>query len=56
METEKLTISLLESGAGGGNRTPASKAWEAGNKTLKTLELAALSRIAEALNWKIDEK
>jgi hypothetical protein len=35
---------------------PTSEAWEARNKNLKTLELAALSRITEALNWKTNGK
>jgi hypothetical protein len=35
---------------------PVSKAWEARNKNLKTLELAAPNRFAEALDWKIDGK
>ncbi len=33
-----------------------SEAWEARNKTLKTLELAALSRFEIALKWKMDGK
>jgi hypothetical protein len=53
METEKLAISLLESGAGDGNRT-TSEAWEALNKTLKAIELAALSFPSDGLNWKLD--
>jgi hypothetical protein len=35
---------------------PTSEAWEAGNKNLKTLELAALSRFGTALNWKTNGK
>ena len=35
---------------------PTSEAWEARNKNLKTLELAALSRFEEPLSWKIDGK
>jgi hypothetical protein len=35
---------------------PVSEAWEARNKNLKTLELAALSRFEEALSWRIDGK
>jgi hypothetical protein len=31
---------------------PTSEAWEARNKILKTLELAALNGSQEALNWK----
>jgi hypothetical protein len=38
----------------GSELTP--EAWEALNKTLKTLELAALSRSRKAPNWKIDGK
>ena len=32
---------------------PTSKAWEARNKNLKALELAALSSLEKALSWKI---
>jgi hypothetical protein len=32
---------------------PTSEAWEASNKTLKTLVLAALSRFGCALSWKM---
>jgi hypothetical protein len=35
---------------------PTSEAWEALNKTLKAIDLAALSRFATTLNWKIDGK
>jgi hypothetical protein len=35
---------------------PTSEAWEAKNKNLKTLELAALSRSRKTLNWKMDGK
>jgi hypothetical protein len=35
---------------------PTSEAWEARNKNLKTLELAALSRFDRVLSWKIDGK
>jgi hypothetical protein len=35
---------------------PTSEAWEARNKDLKALELAALSRFDEALNWKTNGK
>jgi hypothetical protein len=35
---------------------PTSEAWEARNKNLKTLELAALSRLGEALIWKMNGK
>ena len=35
---------------------PRSEAWEARNKNLKTLELAALSRFAMPLNWKMNGK
>jgi len=30
---------------------PTSEAWEARNKNLKTLELAAVSSLQKALNW-----
>ena len=33
---------------------PTSEAWEARNKNLKTLELAALSSFGKGLSWKID--
>ena len=32
---------------------PASQAWEARNKSLKTLEFAALSRFAKPVSWKM---
>ena len=35
---------------------PTSEAWEACNKTLKTLELAALNEVDEAPNWKMNGK
>jgi hypothetical protein len=35
---------------------PTSEAWEARNKNLKTLELAALSISPRTLNWKMDGK
>jgi hypothetical protein len=35
---------------------PTSEAWDAWNKNLKTLELAALSRFAKPLNWKMNGK
>ena len=35
---------------------PASEAWEARNKTLKALELAALSKFEVDLNWKMNGK
>jgi hypothetical protein len=35
---------------------PTSEAWEARNKNLKTLELAALSSCGFSLNWKTDGK
>jgi hypothetical protein len=35
---------------------PTSEAWEARNKNLKTLELAALSRLAKLLSWKMNGK
>jgi hypothetical protein len=35
---------------------PTSEAWEARNKNLKTLELAALSSLETALNWKTNGK
>jgi len=35
---------------------PTSEAWAALNKNLKTLELAALSGFAVALNWKMNGK
>jgi len=35
---------------------PTSEAWEARNKNLETLELAALSRLEEGLSWKMDGK
>ncbi len=33
---------------------PTSEAWEALNKTLKTIELAALSFSKDSLSWKLD--
>ena len=33
---------------------PVSEAWEALNKTLKEIELAALSFPSDSLNWKLD--
>ena len=33
---------------------PTSEAWEALNKNLKTLELAALSFLRDDLSWKLD--
>jgi hypothetical protein len=33
---------------------PTSEAWEALNKTLKAIELAALSFLRDGLNWKSD--
>jgi hypothetical protein len=33
---------------------PTSEAWEALNKTLKAIELAALSFLRDGLNWKPD--
>jgi hypothetical protein len=53
METEKWTVTRLESGAGDGNRTH-TEAWEARNKTLKAIDLAALSFPSDGLNWKLD--
>jgi hypothetical protein len=35
---------------------PTSEAWEASNKNLKTLELAALSDFRMLLKWKIAGK
>jgi len=35
---------------------PTSEAWEARNKNLKAIELAALSFPARLLGWKIDGK
>ena len=35
---------------------PTSEAWEARNKNLKALELAALSSCGFSLNWKTDGK
>jgi hypothetical protein len=35
---------------------PTSEAWEAWNKNLKTLELAALSELNRALDWKTNGK
>jgi hypothetical protein len=35
---------------------PTSEAWEALSKTPKTLELAALSRLVEPFNWKMNGK
>jgi hypothetical protein len=35
---------------------PTSEAWEARNKNLKTLELAALSDFGKCLNWKMNGK
>jgi hypothetical protein len=35
---------------------PTSEAWEARNKNLKTLELAALSGFRGGLNWKMNGK
>jgi hypothetical protein len=33
---------------------PTSEAWEALNKTLKAIDLAALNFMSEVLNWKLD--
>jgi len=33
---------------------PTSEAWEALNKTLKAIDLAALSFPSDSLNWKLD--
>jgi hypothetical protein len=33
---------------------PTSEAWEALNKTLKAIELAALTFPNDGLNWKLD--
>ena len=33
---------------------PTSEAWEALNKTLKAIDLAALSFLSDGLNWKPD--
>jgi len=33
---------------------PTSEAWEALNKTLKAIELAALSFLTDGLSWKLD--
>ena len=33
---------------------PTSEAWEARNKTLKAIDLAALSFPSDGLNWKLD--
>jgi len=33
---------------------PVSEAWEALNKTLKAIDLAALSFLRDGLNWKRD--
>jgi len=33
---------------------PTSEAWEALNKTLKAIELAALSFPSDSLNWKLN--
>jgi hypothetical protein len=33
---------------------PRSEAWEALNKTLKAIDLAALSFPSDGLNWKLD--
>jgi hypothetical protein len=33
---------------------PTSEAWEALNKTLKAIDLAALSFASEGLSWKLD--
>ena len=33
---------------------PTSEAWEAVNKTLKAIDLAALSVSKEGSNWKLD--
>jgi len=35
---------------------PTSEAWEALNKTLKAIDLAALSCFGKGLSWKIDGK
>jgi hypothetical protein len=35
---------------------PTSEAWEARNKNLKALELAAFNSFGEGLSWKIDGK
>jgi len=33
---------------------PTSEAWEALNKTLKAIDLAAFSFLSDGLNWKLD--
>jgi hypothetical protein len=33
---------------------PTSEAWEAWNKPLKAIDLAALSSPSQGLNWKLD--
>jgi hypothetical protein len=33
---------------------PVSEAWEALNKTLRAIDLAALSFPSDSLNWKLD--
>ena len=33
---------------------PTSEAWEARNKTLKAIDLAAFSFSSDGLNWKLD--
>jgi hypothetical protein len=46
---KNVTLYNLERAAG---IEPASKAWEALNKTLKAIDLAALSFPSDGLNWK----
>jgi alpha-beta hydrolase superfamily lysophospholipase len=38
----------------GSDLEPTSQAWKALNKTLKTIDLAALSSPNDGLNWKLD--
>lgn len=56
METEKSTVTLSRIWSGRRESNAVSEAWEAGNKILKTLELAALSNFADRLNWKMNGK
>src|SRR6266481_7721273 len=46
-------VSSLESAAAMGSE-PTSDAWEALDKTLKAIELAALSFPSDGFNWKLD--
>jgi len=56
METEKSTATRSRFWSGRRESNAVSEAWEAVNKILKTLELAALSNFADRLNWKMNGK